>query len=90
MLSWLVCLFNDALISFPANSIHETAMFLASFVDVAVQNFVYFVFEVLVDLNRWWWGENTVWNGVWSCRFQLRDMEDWVNCVEMVRKLQGD
>jgi hypothetical protein len=29
-------------------------------------------------------------NGVQSCGFQLRDVEDWVNCVEMVQKLQGD
>jgi hypothetical protein len=29
-------------------------------------------------------------NSVWSCGFQLGDMEDWVDSAEMVRKLQGD
>jgi hypothetical protein len=29
-------------------------------------------------------------NGVQSCRFQLGDVEDWVNGTEMVQKLQGD
>jgi hypothetical protein len=29
-------------------------------------------------------------NSVRSCGFQLGDMEDWVDSVEMVQKLQGD
>jgi hypothetical protein len=29
-------------------------------------------------------------DSVRSCGFQLGDMEDWVNCMEMVQKLQGD
>ena len=31
-----------------------------------------------------------IWNLVWSCRFHLGNMEDWVNCVEVIREVDGN
>jgi len=32
----------------------------------------------------------TIQNLVWSCKFQLGHMEDWVNCVEMFGEVYGN
>jgi len=31
-----------------------------------------------------------IWNLVQSCEFQLGNMEDQVNCIEMIRKVDGN
>ena len=71
----------------PADKVQEPTFPLV--VDLGVEDSRDFVFNFAIDFNRRQ-RLGTVQNGVRSCRFQLRDMEDWVNCVEMVRKSQGD
>jgi hypothetical protein len=59
-------------------------------VDLGVEDGCDFVFNFAVDFDWSWQRLGMIWNGVWSCRFQLEDMKDWVNGTEVVWKLQGD
>ena len=47
------------------------------------------MFNIFVDFNRWWQRLNPIRNGVWCCRFELRDVEDRVYGAEMIQKSKG-
>jgi hypothetical protein len=59
-------------------------------VDLGVEDGRDLVFDFTVDFDRRWRRLGTIQNSVQSCRFQLGDMEDWVDSTEMVWKPQGD
>jgi len=59
-------------------------------VNFGVKDFRDFIFELVVDFNQGWRRLGTIRNLIRSCEFQLGHMEDWVNCVEMIREVYGD
>jgi hypothetical protein len=59
-------------------------------VDLGVKDGHDFIFDFTVDVDWSWQRLGMIWNGVQSCRFQLGDIEDWVNGAEVVQKPQGD
>jgi hypothetical protein len=59
-------------------------------VDLGVKDGHDFIFDFTINFDWRWQRLGTIWNGVQSCGFQLGDMEDWMNCMEMVWKPQGD
>jgi len=77
--------FVCAFIPCPADKVQEPTSPLV--VDFGVEDGCNFIFNFTINFDQRWWRLDMVWNGVWSCRFQLRDMEDWVDFAEVVRKL---
>jgi len=59
-------------------------------VNFGVEDFRDFIFELVVDFNWGWRRLGMIQNLVQSCKFQLGHMEDWVNCMEMIREVYGD
>ena len=59
-------------------------------VNLGVEDFQDFILELIVDFNWGWRRLGTIQNLVWSCKFQLGNMEDQVNCTEMIREVDGN
>jgi hypothetical protein len=59
-------------------------------VNLGVEDGRNLVFDFAIDFDWRWWRLGMIQNSVRSCGFQLEDMEDWVDSMEMVQKLQGD
>jgi len=59
-------------------------------VNLGVKDFRDFILELVVDFNWGWRRLGTIWNLVQSCKFQLGHMEDWVNCMEMIREVDSN
>lgn len=61
---------GEAGVTSPADSVHEAAVLLAVLVDVAIEDFIDFVFEVAFDFDgrrRWLYA---VWDSVWDVGFK--------------------
>ena len=65
-------------ISSPADKVQELAV-TPSPISLRVKDFLDFIFDFSVDLNRRWWRLNSIRNGAWVGEFKLGDMEDGVH-----------
>ena len=73
-------------VSEPANFVLEYCFASDSF-DPGVYDFVDLPFLLAVDLNQRWRRLNVSRDGIFLGRFELRDMECWVNVLEGLREL---
>ena len=73
-------------ISEPVNFVLEYC-FVSNLFDPGVYNFINLPFLLAVDLNQRWRRLNASGDGIFLGRFELRDMECWVNVLEGLREL---
>ena len=55
-------------------------------INLRVKDFLNFIFDFSIDLNRRWQRLNSVWNSAWMREFKLGDMEDGVHRSHRVGK----
>ena len=55
-----------------------------------VQYFRDLIFDVIIYFDWGWRRLNPIWNCVWGCGFELRDMEDGMYCTELVGELESE
>ena len=66
--------FVGTCITSPGDKVEELAV-TPSPINFRVKDFLNFVFDFSVDLNRRWWRLNSIRNGAWVGEFELGDME---------------
>ena len=76
-------------ISSPADKVQELAV-TPSPISLRVEDFLDFIFDFSVNLNRRWWRLNSIRNGAWVGEFKLGDMEDGVHRFHSVGELERE
>ena len=76
-------------VSSPADKIEELAV-TPSPINLRVKDFLDFIFDFSVDLDRRWRRLNSIWNGAWVGEFELGDMEDGVYGFHSVRESERE
>ena len=81
--------FVGTCVTSPADKVEELAV-TPSPINFRVKNFLNFVFNFSVDLNRRQWRLSSIQNGAWVGEFKLGDMEDGVHRFHSVGELERE
>ena len=81
--------FIGTCVTSPADKVEELAV-TPSPINFRVKDFLDFIFDFSVDLNRRRRRLNSIWNGAWVGEFELGDMEDGVHGFHSVRELERE
>ena len=81
--------FVGTCITSPADKVEELAV-TPSLIDFRVKDFLNFVFDFSVDLDRRRQRLGPIWNGTWVGEFELGDVEDGVHGFHSVGELERE